>query len=341
MKVSDFDYDLPAPYIAQRPADPRDSSKLMRLNRRRGEVSHHIFADIADMLASNDVLVMNNTRVIPARLRAYKPESGGKVEILLLRQLDVLRWHGLVGGRNIAPGAQLTFDRSDLTCRVVEVLEKAERILEFSRPLKPLLGELGEIPLPPYIKSNLDDDERYQTVYGEVEGSAAAPTAGLHFTPHLLSSLARKDVKMAYCTLHIGLDTFQPVTASRVAEHKIHREFACLDRRNADIINAAKLAGGRIIAVGTTSARTLETAASRRQPPQTVAAFEGDTSLFIYPGYQWRAVDAMITNFHLPKSTLLMMLAAFVGRERLLAAYEIAKQENYRFYSFGDAMFIS
>ena len=341
MKVSDFDYDLPAPYIAQRPADPRDSSKLMRLNRRRGEVSHHSFADIADMLAPNDVLVMNNTRVIPARLRAYKAESSGKVEILLLRQLDVLHWHGLVGGRNIAPGAQLTFDRSDLTCRVVEVLEKAERILEFSRPLKPLLGELGEIPLPPYIKSNLDDDERYQTVYGEVEGSAAAPTAGLHFTPHLLSSLARKDVKLAYCTLHIGLDTFQPVTASRVAEHKIHREFACLDRRNADIINAAKLAGGRIIAVGTTSARTLETAASRCQPPQTVAAFEGDTSLFIYPGYQWRAVDAMITNFHLPKSTLLMMLAAFVGRDALLAAYEIAKQENYRFYSFGDAMFIS
>ena len=341
MKVSDFDYDLPASCIAQRPADPRDSSKLMRLNRRRGEVSHHIFADIADMLAPNDVLVMNNTRVIPARLRAYKAESGGKVEILLLRQLDVLRWHGLVGGRNIAPDAQLTVDRGDLTCRVVEVLEKAERILEFSRPLKPLLDELGEIPLPPYIKSNLDDDERYQTVYGEVEGSAAAPTAGLHFTPHLLSSLARKDVKLAYCTLHIGLDTFQPVTASRVAEHKIHREFACLDRRNADIINAAKRAGGRIIAVGTTSARTLETAASRGQPPQTVAAFEGDTSLFIYPGYQWRAVDAMITNFHLPKSTLLMMLAAFVSRERLLAAYEIAKQENYRFYSFGDAMFIS
>lgn len=341
MKVSDFDYDLPASCIAQRPSDPRDSSKLMRLNRRRGEVSHHIFADIADMLAPNDVLVMNNTRVIPARLRAYKAESGGKVEILLLRQLDVLHWHALVGGRNIAPGSQLTFDRSDLTCRVVEVLEKAERILAFSRPLKPLLGELGEIPLPPYIKSNLDDDERYQTVYGEVEGSAAAPTAGLHFTPHLLSSLARKDVKLAYCTLHIGLDTFQPVTASRVAEHKIHREFACLDRRNADIINAAKRAGGRIIAVGTTSARTLETAASRGQPPQTVAAFEGDTSLFIYPGYQWRAVDAMITNFHLPKSTLLMMLAAFVGRERLLAAYEIAKQENYRFYSFGDAMFIS
>ena len=341
MKVSDFDYELPASCIAQRPANPRDSSKLMRLNRRSGEVSHHTFADIVEMTAPNDVLVMNNTRVIPARLHARKAESGGKVEILLLRQIDDRRWHGLVGGKNVIQGSQLTFGRGDLACRVVEVLEKAERILEFNQPLKPLLAKLGEIPLPPYIKSDLDDDERYQTVYGAVEGSAAAPTAGLHFTPKLLSSLARKDAKLAYCTLHIGLDTFQPVTVSSVAEHKIHREFARLDRRNADIINTAKLAGGRIIAVGTTSARTLETAASRRRPPQTVAAFEGDTSLFIYPGYSWRAVDAMITNFHLPKSTLLMMLAAFVGRERLLAAYEIAKQENYRFYSFGDAMFIS
>ena len=341
MKVSDFDYDLPASCIAQRPANPRDSSKLMRLNRRSGEVSHHTFADIVEMTAPNDVLVMNNTRVIPARLHARKAESGGKVEILLLRQIDNRRWHGLVGGKGVIQGLQLTFGRSDLACRVVEVLEKAERILEFNQPLKPLLAKLGELPLPPYIRADLDDDERYQTVYGAIEGSAAAPTAGLHFTPHLLASLARKDVKLAYCTLHIGLDTFQPVTVSRIVEHKIHNEFARLDRRNADIINAAKLAGGRIIAVGTTSARTLETAASRRQPPQTVAAFEGDTSLFIYPGYQWRAVDAMITNFHLPKSTLLMMLAAFVGRERLLAAYEIAKQENYRFYSFGDAMFIS
>lgn len=341
MKVSDFDYDLPAGYIAQRPADPRDSSKLMRLNRRSGAVSHHSFADIVDMIDANDVLVMNNTRVIPARLRAYKAESGGKVEILLLRQMDALRWHALVGGKNVTQGLRLKFGCRDLSCHVIRVLEKAERILEFSQPVNPLLGELGEIPLPPYIKADLDDDERYQTIYSQVEGSAAAPTAGLHFTPNLLAVLKRKGVRLAYCTLHIGLDTFQPVPAKLVAEHKIHREFAILDRRNADIINAAKRAGGRIIAVGTTSARALETAASRGQPPQTVAAFEGDTSLFIYPGYRWRAVDAMLTNFHLPKSTLLMMLAAFVGRERLLAAYEIAKQENYRFYSFGDAMFIS
>ena len=341
MRVADFDYHLPASHIAQRPADPRDSSRLMRLDRRSGEVSHHIFADIVDMIAPNDVLALNNTRVTAARLTAHKADTGGKVEILLLRPIDAWRWHGLVGGKNVAQGRQLAFTRSDLTCRVVEVLEKAERVLEFNQPLKPLLAKLGEIPLPPYIRSDLDDDERYQTVYGEVEGSAAAPTAGLHFTPKLLSSLERKGVKLAYCTLHIGLDTFQPVTVSRLAEHKIHSELARLDRRNADIINGAKRAGGRIIAVGTTSARTLETAASLGQPSQTVAAFEGDTSLFIYPGYRWRAVDAMLTNFHLPKSTLLMMLAAFVGRERLLAAYEIAKQENYRFYSFGDAMFIS
>ena len=341
MKVSDFDYDLPAGYIAQRPADPRDSSKLMRLNRRSGAVSHHSFADIVDMIDANDVLVMNNTRVIPARLRAYKAESGGKVEILLLRQMDALRWHALVGGKNVTQGLRLKFGCRDLSCHVIRVLEKAERILEFSQPVNPLLGELGEIPLPPYIKADLDDDERYQTIYSQVEGSAAAPTAGLHFTPNLLAVLKRKGVRLAYCTLHIGLGTFQPVTAKLVAEHKIHCEFASLDRRNADIINGAKRAGGRIIAVGTTSARALETAASLGLPPQTVAAFEGDTSLFIYPGYRWRVVDAMMTNFHLPKSTLLMMLAAFVGRERLLAAYEIAKQENYRFYSFGDAMFIS
>ena len=340
MRVADFDYHLPAGYIAQRPADPRDSSRLMRLDRRGGEVSHHIFSDIVDMAQAGDVWVMNNTRVIPARLTAHKAGTGGKVEILLLRQIDGRRWRALVGGKNVVQGRRLRFGRSDLVGRVVEVLEKAERILEFNQPLKPLLAELGEVPLPPYIRADLDDDERYQTVYGAVEGSAAAPTAGLHFTPKLLSCLERKGVKLAYCTLHIGLDTFQPITARRVAEHKIHREFASLDRRSADIINAAKGAGGRIIAVGTTSARTLETAASLGRTSQTVAAFEGDTSLFIYPGYQWRAVDAMLTNFHLPKSTLLMMLSAFVGRERLLAAYEIAKQENYRFYSFGDAMFI-
>ena len=341
MKVSDFDYDLPAHYIAQRPANPRDSSKLMRLHRQSGKISHHIFADIVDMIQANDALVMNNTRVIPARLQARKAESGGKVEILLLRQLDALRWHVLVGGKNVIPGLQLTFDHSDLSGHVIQVLDKAERILEFSQPLSHLLDKLGEIPLPPYIKVDLEDDERYQTVYGKVEGSAAAPTAGLHFTPNLLASLKRKGVKLAYCTLHIGLDTFQPVTASLVAEHKIHREFAILDSHNAKIINDARLAGGRIITVGTTSTRTVETAASLGQPPQTVAAFKGDTNLFIYPGYRWRAVNAMITNFHLPKSTLLMMLSAFAGRDALLAAYETAKQENYRFYSFGDAMFIS
>ena len=340
MKVADFDYDLPARYIAQGPADPRDSSKLMRLRRHSGAISHYVFSDIVDMLKDGDVLALNNTRVIPARLMACKAQTGGKVEILLLRQIDGLRWHGLVGGRNVTAGMQLKFENSDLSCQVVEVLENAERILAFSQPLMPLLDELGEIPLPPYIKANLADDERYQTIYSQVEGSAAAPTAGLHFTPRLLDAVKRKGVRLAYCTLHIGLDTFRPVTADRVVKHKIHSEFASLDRRNAEIINQAKLDGGRIIAVGTTSTRTIETAAAFSQPGQTVTAFEGDTSLFIYPGYRWRVVDAMITNFHLPRSTLLMMLAAFVGRERLLAAYEAAKAAQYRFYSFGDAMFI-
>jgi len=355
MKAADFDYDLPARCIAQRPAEPRDSSKLMCLHRRSGEVAHHHFSDIVDMINANDVLVMNDTRVLPARLDARKAKTGGRVEILLLKQMDALRWQALVGGKNVTPGMRLRFDHSDISCQVVKILEKAERILEFSQPVNALLRELGEIPLPPYIKADLDNDERYQTIYSKAEGSAAAPTAGLHFTPEILASLKRKGVKLVYCTLHIGLDTFQPVTASLVADHKIHSEFATLDSHNAQIINEARLTGGRIIAVGTTSTRTLETAAilsaggdpshpaqnEAACPWKTVIAFEGDTRLFIYPGYRWRVVDAMITNFHLPRSTLLMMLSAFVGRDRLLAAYEIAKQENYRFYSFGDAMFIS
>lgn len=355
MKVADFDYDLPARYIAQTPAQPRDSAKLLQLDRNTGAIMHHIFSDIVDLLAANDVLVLNKTRVIPARLRALKAVTGGKVEILLLKQLGERRWEALVGGRNVRVGMRLTIPGADIDCTIVEQMHHSQRIIEFSQPVRELLSQRGEIPLPPYIHHALSDSERYQTVYSEFEGSAAAPTAGLHFTPALLSKLERKGVRLAACVLHIGLDTFQPVTVERVCDHRIHSEYALLDQRNASIINSAKQVGGRIVAVGTTSARTLETAAilnagddpsqpgahveSARDAP--LAAFEADTSLFIYPGYEWRAVDAMITNFHLPRSTLLMMLSSFVGRERLLAAYETAKVMNYRFYSFGDAMFIT
>lgn len=355
MNVADFDYDLPERYIAQSPAHPRDSAKLMRVDRDSGGTTHHVFADIVDLLSADDVLVLNTTRVIPARLRAVKAETGGKVEILLLKRLAERRWEALVGGRNVQAGMRLTIPDSEIECEVVEKRELSKRVVEFSQPVRELLSQHGEMPLPPYIKTVLSDSERYQTVYSEIEGSAAAPTAGLHFTPELLAKLERKGVKLATCVLHIGLYTFQPVTVERVRDHKIHSEYALLDRRNASIINAARRDGGRVIAVGTTTARTLETAAiltaggdpwqpdacddTARDTP--VAAFENSTSLFIYPGYKWRAVDAMITNFHLPRSTLLMMLSSFVRRQHLFDAYETAKRMNYRFYSFGDAMFIT
>ena len=355
MNVADFDYDLPAHYIAQTPAAPRDSSKLLRLDRAAGFLTHHTFSDIAHMLAPNDVLVLNNTRVIPARLHARKAETGGAVEILLLKRQSDLRWEALVGGRNVGAGMRLRLENTDVSCVVTEQLDLSQRVVEFDRPVDALLRDIGEMPLPPYISSPLDNGERYQTVYSEVDGSAAAPTAGLHFTPDLLAMLRQKGVQLATCTLHIGLHTFQPVTAERVQDHQIHSEHASLDEGNANIINSSVRAGGRVIAVGTTSARTLETAAilsaggdqSQLVPDadisqqQHVSAFAANTRLFIYPGYRWRVVDAMITNFHLPRSTLLMMLSAFAGRETILDAYETAKTMNYRFYSFGDAMFIT
>lgn len=351
--IDAFDYDLPEHMIAQTPIEPRDASRLLQLNRQTGAVSHHIFREIGDFLQAGDVLVMNNTRVIPARLQAQKT-TGGAVEVLLLRQVGELRWRVLVGGRRVHPGVTLTFDGSEITAEVVEALHEAERLLEFSQPINALLRDLGETPLPPYIHAKLSDSERYQTVYSQQEGSAAAPTAGLHVTPRLLDALRERGVKLAFCTLHIGLDTFQPVKVERIEEHKIHSEYAELDEANAAIINDAKANGGRVIAVGTTSARTLETAGilsaggdpaqpgSGLMPPpeRVVMPFAQDTNLYIVPGYQWRVLDGLVTNFHLPKSTLLMMISAFAGRERVLAAYERAKQEGYRFYSFGDAMLL-
>lgn len=355
MKVTDFDYDLPPELIAQEPLEPRDSSCLLHLDRENGEINHHIFRDIVDLIHPGDVLVMNNTRVIPARLHAHKLKTGGHVEILLLRQMDELSWRVLVGGKRVNTGVKLGFENSEIQVEVIEDLEGPERIVRFSQPVNDLLVERGQMPLPPYIDYQLDDRERYQTVYSQNEGSAAAPTAGLHFTGDLLVKLRDKGVHLAYCTLHIGLDTFQPVKVDTVEDHQIHSEFAVLDNTNAKIINDAKLAGGRIIGVGTTSARTLETAGilSAGGDPanpnnssgicawRPVIAFEQDTRLYIYPGYQWRVLDALVTNFHLPKSTLLMMISAFAGRETVLNAYDIAKQEKYRFYSFGDAMFIT
>jgi S-adenosylmethionine:tRNA ribosyltransferase-isomerase len=355
MNVSDFDYELPPEFIAQEPVEPRDSSRLMLLNRQTGAIEHRIFRDIAGLINPGDVLVINTTRVIPARLYATKTKTGGKVEILLLRQLDETRWQALAGGHRVVTGTALSFGNSPITAEVIDVLEGSQRMIQFSQPVNNLLAELGETPLPPYIYTRLQDGERYQTVYSQQEGSAAAPTAGLHFTPELLLALRDKGVQIAHCLLHIGLDTFKPMRVERIEDHHMHTERAMLSAEDARIINEAKLAGGRIIAVGTTSARTLETAAILSaggvpaKPDETpevcawrpVIAFERDTDLFIYPGYRWRTVDALITNFHLPKSTLLMMISSFAGREHVLHAYEVAKQEGYRFFSFGDAMFIA
>jgi S-adenosylmethionine:tRNA ribosyltransferase-isomerase len=355
MNVADFDYDLPESFIAQEPVEPRDASRLMVLDRQTGATEHSQFRDIVNLIEPGDVLVLNTTRVIPARFQAIKANTGGAVEILLLSQLDDIHWRALVGGKRVNVGMQLTFPDSNISAVVAEVLDGAERVVEFSQPVNDLLAELGETPLPPYIHTRLDNPERYQTIYSKQEGSAAAPTAGLHFTGELLIALKDKGVHLAYCTLHIGLDTFQPVRVEQVEQHHIHSERAMLTAENAKIINEAKLAGGRVIAVGTTSARTLETAAILSSggepmypdampdmcPWRPVIAFERDTNLFIYPGYRWRVVDALLTNFHLPRSTLLMMVSAFAGREHILNAYEAAKQEGYRFFSFGDAMLIS
>ena len=355
MKTSDFDYDLPEDRIAQTPIEPRDASRLLILHRDRGQIEHHIFRDIGNYLNPGDVLVFNQTRVIPARLHGHKIETGGKIEFLLLRREGDQTWRGLIGGKGVKQGTRLSFEDGNGTTidgTVIVDVDGPERIVKFDAPLQPLLEKLGEVPLPPYIHTRLEDPERYQTVYARQPGSAAAPTAGLHFTPELLLALRDKGIKMAYCTLHIGLDTFQPVKVENPEEHPMHSERAILTAEDAKVINEAKLAGGRIIAVGTTSVRVLETAAlhaagvddpysdSEVCPWKPVVAIDEATRLFIRPGYRYRAVDALITNFHLPRSTLLMLVSALAGRENILHAYEVAVQEKYRFYSFGDAMLI-
>ncbi len=359
MQTKLFDYELPPTLIAQQPVEPRDSSRLLVLHRTNGSLEHRIFREIGDYLRAGDLLVGNNSRVIPARLHGRK-STGGAVEIFLLHQQDEAGqiWECLVRGRNLSQG--ITIQLATLSATIVAVQPTGARIIRFSAPLKPYLDELGEIPLPPYITDYVGDRERYQTIYSQPEGSVAAPTAGLHFTPDLLINLRRKGILFETVTLHVGLDTFKPVEVENIEDHHIHTEWAELSSATAQRINKLSLEGGRVVAVGTTSTRTLEWAATGAQqidpyatnacPWQRVAAFADNVNLFIRPDYRFRAVDALITNFHLPKSSLLLLVSAFVGqvhpedpdagRRILLQAYEAAKREGYRFFSFGDAMLI-
>ena len=347
MKTADFDYYLPESSIAQTPLEPRDSSRLLVLNRGTGELEHHIFNEIGDYLNLGDLLLLNQTRVIPARIYARK-QTGGKVELLLLRKNDDLTWECLVGGKGMTVDKTVQVENGP-SAEIVGILNGSERLVKFSEPIEPYFPKVGNVPLPPYIHEKLEDPERYQTVYAREPGSVAAPTAGLHFTSRLLDELKAKGVKIAYVTLHVGLDTFAPVTEDNPDEHKIHTEWCELPRETANAINETRANGGRVIAVGTTSVRTLESAAQQtidrgshtvHRLPSTVEPFTGPTSLYILPGYQFKVVDAMITNFHLPKSTLIMLVSAFAGREKILKSYETAIKEGYRFYSFGDAMLI-
>jgi len=350
LQTSDFDYHLPESSIAQTPIEPRDSSRLLVLHRDTGTLEHKIFREIGEYLHPNDLLVLNQTRVIPARIYARK-STGGRVELLLLRREDELTWQCLVGGKGVRVATKIQVEDGP-QAEIVKVLNGAERLIRFAEPIEPFFPKIGNVPLPPYIHEKLNDPERYQTVYAREPGSAAAPTAGLHFTPRLLEEIQKQGVKIAYVTLHVGLDTFAPVTEDNPQEHKIHTEWCELNQETANLINQTKQSGGKVIAVGTTSVRTLESAKieiresgvgddSRIPNPKSgISPFIGPTSLYILPGYQFKIVDAMITNFHLPKSTLIMLVSAFAGRERILLAYETAIKEGYRFYSFGDAMLI-
>ncbi|MCZ2126247.1 MAG: tRNA preQ1(34) S-adenosylmethionine ribosyltransferase-isomerase QueA [Anaerolineales bacterium] len=337
MRTKDFDYRLPESSIAQTPAEPRDSARLLVLNRETGKLEHRIFRDVLHFLRPDDLLVLNQTRVIPARIFARK-ESGGKVEVLLLRRRAALTWEALVGGKGLVVGKKIQIENGP-AAEIVEVLEGSQRLIQFSEAIEPYFPKAGNVPLPPYIHEKLSDPERYQTVFSKELGSAAAPTAGLHFTPELLAEIQARGAKIAYVTLHVGLDTFAPVNEDDPAAHKIHSEWCELTQLTADLINQTKRNGGRVIAVGTTSVRTLEGAASV-QASSPLQPFVGSTSIYILPGYSFKIVDAMITNFHLPKSTLLMLVSAFAGREKILQTYETAVEEGYRFYSFGDAMLI-
>jgi S-adenosylmethionine:tRNA ribosyltransferase-isomerase len=369
MKTSDFDYELPQELIAQTPVEPRDASRLMVVHRDSGQIEHRIFRDVGAYLRADDLLVLNQTRVIPARLFGRKAETGGKVELLLLKRRDERTWEALARGKKLRPGTVIRLqaassrlddegptgpDDPGPTAEIVAELPSGGRLVRFAEPIEPLLDELGVVPLPPYIHESLDDPERYQTVYGRIEGSVAASTAGLHFTPELLVDLRRAGLEMAFVTLDIGLDTFRPVKEEQIEQHQIHTEWYEVTAPVAEQVNRARLEGRRVVAVGTTVVRALESAAGGTSPlggeacgPEgrvcgwrTVSAYAGPTDLFIYPGYRFRAVDVMITNFHLPRSTLLMLVSAFAGQDLVTRAYGEAIQQRYRFFSFGDAMLL-
>lgn len=340
MKTSDFYYDLPKELIAQTPLKDRSSSRLLVVNRQTGELSHRHFTDIADYLNLGDCLVMNDTRVIPARLYGVKEGTGGKIEFLLLNRKNRDEWEVILRpGKKAKPGARFVFGDGMLTAEVIDTVNDGNRIVRFSYDglFENILDKLGEMPLPPYITEHLDDRERYQTVYSRHEGSAAAPTAGLHFTPELLKKIESRGVKLVYVTLHVGLGTFRPVKVDDVENHRMHSEFYVIDEDSANTINETHRRGGKVISVGTTSTRVLETVADNSGE---VHAQSGWTDIFIYPPYRFKCVDSLITNFHLPESTLLMLVSAFSSKEIIMNAYKEAVDNRYRFFSFGDAMFI-
>ncbi len=340
MKTSDFYYDLPEELIAQYPLNNREESRLLVLDKETGRIEHGKFKDIVDYLNPGDCLVLNDTRVIPARLFGNRIGKEEKIEFLLLKNIEDSKWEVMVKpGKKVKPGATIIFGDGLLVAQVLSIEEGGTRIVEFKHDgiFQEILDRLGEMPLPPYIKEKLEDKERYQTVYSKKEGSAAAPTAGLHFTKELLDTIEKKGVRLAFITLHVGLGTFRPVKVDNIEEHTMHSEYYEVSEEAAIIINDTRRNRGRVIAVGTTSTRTLETIA---EEDGTIQPKKGWTDIFIYPGYKFKAIDALITNFHLPESTLLMLVSALAGREKILRAYRVAVENRYRFFSFGDAMFI-
>ena len=341
MNIKEFYYDLPEELIAQDPLADRSSSRLLTLDKNSGAFSHHVFRDIVDYLNPGDCLVINNTKVIPARLMGEKEGTGAGIEVLLLKRKENDVWETLVKpGKKARPGARISFGNGLLVGEVVDVVEEGNRLIKFEYEgiFEEILDQLGQMPLPPYITHRLEDKNRYQTVYAKHNGSAAAPTAGLHFTPELLEVIKGKGVKVAEVTLHVGLGTFRPVKVENILEHHMHSEFYMVEEEQAAMINETKKNGGRVICVGTTSCRTIESATGE---DGILRAGSGWTEIFIYPGYKFKILDALITNFHLPESTLLMLISALAGRDNVMAAYEEAVKERYRFFSFGDAMFIS
>ena len=341
MKKSDFFYDLPEELIAQKPAEPRDSSRLMLLGKENGKIEHRRFGDILDLLNPGDCLILNDTRVMPARLYGIREDTGSKVEFLLLNQKEHDVWESITGpGKKAKPGHRFIFGDGKMTAEILEALDNGNRIVKFffNGNFFNILDEIGEMPLPHYITEELEDKERYQTVYSRELGSAAAPTAGLHFTPELLDKIRSKGIEVGFVTLHVGIGTFRPVKTENIEEHRMHSEHYTLPAETADIINRTKQNGGRVIAVGTTCCRTLESVATKLG---TIKEYDDWTNIFIYPGYEFKCIDALLTNFHLPESTLIMLVSAFCGREHILNAYKTAVEEKYRFFSLGDAMFIS